>query len=118
MSFFTNKFGNKPVAKYFIYYIIIAVLKKRTKLVKRTLLKDVYPNKRRLLPILPYRPAVRLSPPSFYRSSPLKRRRSPGLALEEQGSPKRRFRRRDENITYKDFLLSSGSLPFIVTLLL
>ena len=119
ISFFTNKFGTKAVAKYSIYRDKIAVADKRKKLAKRILLGNIDLNKRQLLlplPKLPYRPAIRLSSRSPRRSSPFKRRRSQGLILEKQGSLKRKFRKRDKTIIYKDFLSSYGSL-FIISLL-
>ena len=117
MSFFTNKSGIKAVAKCSVYRDQIITVTKRRKLAIRIPLGNLDLNKRRPPPKSPYRPAVRLSSRSPRRSSFLKRRRNLGLALEEQGLLKRTFRRRDENITYKDFSLSSGFLPFIVALL-
>ena len=82
----------------------------------RTPLGDLDPNKRRLLLLRP-QPAIRLSSRSLRRSSLLKRRRSQGLILEKQGSLRRKFRKRDKTIVYKDFLSSYGSLPIICLLL-
>ena len=109
--------GRRTVSTCFTCRLSIANSRKRA----RKPLGDIDPNKRRpLLPLLPKspdRPAIRLSSRLNRPSSPLKRPRTPGLALEEQGLPKKRFRRRDENIIYKDFLLFSGFSPFTVLLL-
>ena len=83
MSFFTNKSGTKAVTKYSVYRDQIAAITKRRKLVIRILLGNLDPNKRRPLLKLPYRPAIRPSSRFPRRSSPLKRRRNLGLALEE-----------------------------------
>ena len=117
ISFFRTQFKVRVLKQYFTYRNKTARSKNKNLLV-RILLGTLYLNERRLLLILPYRPVIRLFSRFPRRSSPFKRRRSPGLTLEEQGLLKRTFRRRDENVTYKDFLLSSGSLPFIVILLL
>ena len=110
----SNYRSNKPLDSFYNYTRIRTVktyskyrLSAIASAKKRIPLGVIDPNKRRPLLLLPL-----LLP-----KSPLKRPRGLGLALEEQGLLKRRFRRRDENVTYKDFLLSSGSLPFTVPLL-
>ena len=116
ISFFRTEGKVRVLKQYFAYRNKTARSKDKNLLV-RILLGTLHPNKRRLLPILFYRPAIRPSSRFPRRSSFFKRRRSLGLALEKQGLLKRTFRRRDENVTYKDFSSSSGSLPFIVALL-
>ena len=128
---YSNYRTNKPIDSFYNYTRIrtvktclkyrLSVIASAKKTSIRILFGNLDPNKRRPrlipLPKLFYPPAAQLSFRFPYPSSPLKRRRSLGLTLEKQVLLKRRFRRRDENVTYKDFLLSSSSLPFIVPLL-